>query len=91
MIALERMIAAAQQRDPLFLELPDFASAIFAALPLTPMGGDQWKLLKAGSVPSGALPGLKALGVSPRPVELFLGKWMVRFRKHGRFAKRSPA
>jgi len=88
---LNRMIAAAQQRHPVFLAMPDFASALFALLPLTPMDYGQWKLLKAGSVPSGAHPGLKELGVSPKPVELFLERWMVRFRKHGRFAPRAEA
>ncbi len=89
--ALNRMIAAQQQRSPLFLELPDAASALFAALPGTPMSRDQWTLLKQGAIPSGSLPGLKALGVSPKPLELFLGKWMVRFRKHGRFGTRVSA
>jgi NADH dehydrogenase len=83
--ALNRMIAAAAHRRPLFIELPDAASALFAALPLTPMSSGQWKLLKAGSVPSGALPGMKALGIVPRPIELFLDKWMTRYRRNGRF------
>lgn len=89
--ALNRMIAAAQHRSPLFVELPDIASAIFAALPLTPMNRDQWQLLKRGSVPSGKLPGVKQLGVSPKPVELFLDKWMTRFRKNGRFGAKISA
>jgi len=86
-----RMIAEAQGRKRAFLEVPDALSAIFAALPGTPMNGDQWKLLKAGSTPSGKLPGLKALGVAPKPLELFLGRWLVRFRKHGRFGARARA
>ncbi|WEK45781.1 MAG: NAD(P)H-binding protein [Candidatus Andeanibacterium colombiense] len=89
--ALNRMIAAGQQRSPLFIELPDGASALFAALPLTPMNRDQWHLLKAGSTPSGKYPGLKAFGIVPKPVELFLDRWMVRFRKHGRFGVKISA
>ena len=73
------------------MELPDFASAVFAALPGTPMNGDQWKLLKAGSVPSGKYPGVKAFGIAPKPLELFLDRWLVRFRKHGRFGQRARA
>ena len=42
-------------------------------------------MLKAGNVASGALPGLDALGVAARPLELFLDRWLVRFRNHGRF------
>ncbi|MEP6868790.1 MAG: complex I NDUFA9 subunit family protein, partial [Novosphingobium sp.] len=37
---------------------------------------------------SSGLPGLKALGVTARPLSLFLDRWMVRFRKHGRFGDR---
>ena len=82
---LNRMIAKAQGRSTIFAEVPDALSAVFAALPGTPMDRDQWKLLKSGSVPSGKLPGPKPLGVSPKPLELFLDRWMVRYRKHGRF------
>jgi NADH dehydrogenase len=31
------------------------------------------------------LPGLNELGVSPRPLSLFLDRWMLRYREHGRF------
>jgi hypothetical protein len=36
-------------------------------------------------VASGAMPGCAALGVQPRPLGLFLERWMTRYRKHGRF------
>lgn len=85
---LHRRIADGQGRDKLLLEMPDGVSALFAMLPGTPMNGDQWKMLKAGSTPSGKLPGLDALGITPRPLDLFLERWMVRYRKHGRFGTR---
>ncbi|WP_394730602.1 complex I NDUFA9 subunit family protein [Altererythrobacter sp. GH1-8] len=85
MLEINQRIAAAQGRSPLFISMPDTASAIFAALPLTPMSSDQWTLLKAGSVASPDMPGFKQLGIEPKPLGLFLDKWMVRFRKHGRF------
>jgi uncharacterized protein YbjT (DUF2867 family) len=85
MLDLNRRIAASQNRRRSFIEMPDAASALFAALPGTPMNGDQWALLKAGNQPSGSLPGLKALGITPRPLSLFLDRWMTRYRKHGRF------
>jgi NADH dehydrogenase len=88
---INRMIAAAQHREKIFVEMPDFASAIFAALPLTPMNRDQWTMLKQGSAVSGSLPGLKQLGISPKPIELFLDKWMIRYRKHGRFGTQISA
>ena len=86
---LHERIAAAQGRKRAFLGVPDPLAALFAALPGTPMTSDQWTLLKRGNVPSGQLPGIKALGVSPRPLGLFLDRWMTRYRKHGRFGDKS--
>jgi NADH dehydrogenase len=92
MLELNRRIAAAQGRNRYFIAVPDGLAALFAALPLTPMNSDQWKLLKRGNVPSPAAPGLKDLGVTPKPLGLFLDRWMIRFRKRGRFGgKMQPA
>ena len=88
---LNRAIARAQGRSTRFIDLPDAASAAFAAatgwLPAAPITSDQWKLLKAGNVGSG-LPGFDKLGIKPRPLSLFLDRWMVQYRKHGRFGDR---
>ncbi len=86
MLALNERIAAAQHRERGFIALPDAASGLIASIPFSPISADQWKLLKAGNVASGALPGLKELGIAPRPLELFLDRWMVPLRKNGRFA-----
>jgi len=48
-------------------------------------------LLRQGNVASGTLPGLAELGVQARPLGLFLDRWMVRFRKAGRFGVRTRA
>ncbi|MBU6396202.1 MAG: complex I NDUFA9 subunit family protein [Sphingomonadales bacterium] len=92
---LNRRIAEAAGRAPLFLELPDGVSAAFATLtgwlPGAPMSRDQWTLLRQGNVTSGTLPGLAELGVAARPLGLFLDRWMVRFRKAGRFGVRTTA
>lgn len=90
MLELHQRIAAAQGRKRIFIEMPDTVSGIFAALPGTPMGRDQWILLKQGNVPSGKYPGIAKLGISPRPLDLFLDRWMVKYRKHGRFTPRVP-
>jgi NADH dehydrogenase len=87
MMEINEAIAAAQNRKRTFLPMPDALSATFAALPGTPMGSDQWKLLKQGNVVSGEHPGFEKLGIVPRPLSLFLDKWMVRYRKHGRFTE----
>lgn len=90
---LHDRIAAAQQRSPGLMELPDFVSRLFAKatgwLPGAPLTLDQWKLLEAGSVATGDHPGIEKLGVTPRPIGLFLDRWMVRFRKQGRFGART--
>lgn len=92
MLELNQRIAAAQGRPRLFAELPDFISSAFATLtgwlPGAPITRSQWLLLKAGNTASGKLPGLKALGIAPRPLGLFLDRWMLRFRKHGRFGNK---
>ena len=67
------------------------AAALTGWLPGAPMSTDQWKLLKAGNVASGTLPGIEALGVSPRPLGLFLTRWMTRYRKFGRFGARAKS
>ena len=95
MLELNQRIAAAQCRERTLFELPDAVSAAIASatgwLPGAPLSADQWALLKAGSVASGSLPGLAELGVVPKPLGLFLDRWMVRYRKHGRFGDRVTA
>lgn len=89
---LNRRIATAAERNVAFLELPDAVSGLFATLtgwlPGAPLTRQQWLLLRAGNTASPDLPGMTALGVDPRPLGLFLDRWMVRFRKHGRFEDR---
>lgn len=85
MLELNRRIAAAQGRRRTFIPMPDGVSATFATLPMTPMSRDQWALLKPGNTVSGDYPGYKELGIEPRPLGLFLDRWMDRYRKHGRF------
>lgn len=84
---LHRRIADAQDRKRALLPVPDRLGSIFASLPGTPLNSDQWRLLKQGSVATGAHPGIEKLGVTPKPLSLFLDDWMVRYRKHGRFTR----
>jgi uncharacterized protein YbjT (DUF2867 family) len=95
MLWLHQRIAAAQGRERVWAELPDFVSGAFAMLtgwlPGAPITSDQWALLKAGNMASGAWPGLKELGVPAHPLGLYLDRWMVRYRKHGRFGEKAAA
>ena len=86
MLGLHDEVARLQGRKRLFPQVPDALSALMAKLPLVPLSSDQWEMLKAGNVPSGQYPGIEALGVEPKPIGLFLDRWMTRYRRHGRFS-----
>lgn len=90
-LELNQRIMAAEGRKRTLVSLPDGVSGLIAALPGTPISSDQFKLLNAGNMASGTLPGLAEIGVTPRPLELFLDRWMMRFRNHGRFGTKSAA
>ena len=89
MLELNERVARAAHRQPLLVPLPDCVSGLIAGftgwLPGAPITTAQWKLLKAGNVASGTLPGAADLGVQVRPLGLFLNRWLLRFRQHGRF------
>jgi NADH dehydrogenase len=91
MLEINRRIAAAQCRKRSFIELPDSVSGAIASLPLAPISKDQWALLKGGNVADPGKPGIAELGVDPRPLSLYLERWMVRFRKNGRFNESDPS
>lgn len=95
MLEINQRIAKAQGRSRVFLPLHDAISATFATLtgwlPLAPLSRQQWLLLKAGNVVAPKAKGCKALGIAPRPLGLFLDRWMVRYRKHGRFGEKTTA
>jgi NADH dehydrogenase len=85
MMEINQRIAAAQGRTRRFLAVPDGVSALFAALPLTPMSRDQWALLKPGSTVSGTTRSFAELGIEPQALGVFLDRWMERYRRFGRF------
>jgi NADH dehydrogenase len=85
MMDIHERIAEAQGRSRRFIAVPDGLSAAFAAMPGTPMSRDQWTLLKPGSTVAPGARGFNELGIEPKPLGLFLDKWMLRYRKHGRF------
>lgn len=89
MLDLNQKIAAAQDRRRGFLPLPDFIGRFIADatgwLPGAPISGDQYAMLAQGNVASGELPGLARLGIAGKPLSLFLDRWMVKYRRNGRF------
>lgn len=89
MLEINQRIAAAQCRKRAFIELPDAVSGAIAKVPFGPISSDQFALLKAGNVADPSQLGIADLGVAPRPLSLFLDRWMVQFRKNGRFNESS--
>lgn len=88
MAQLFRWVAGAIGRNPAFFDVPDALGGLIAAfdfVPGAPITRDQWKMLGVDGVASG--PGLAALGVHPTPLAVVAPQWLVRFRKHGRFAR----
>lgn len=88
MIELNRWIAKAIGRDPLFIEVPDFAAKALAVgtgwMPGAPITGDQLKMLGSDNVVTGQ-DGLAAFGIVPTPMEAIADDWLDIYRKHGRF------
>lgn len=89
MLDLHRWLAGAIGRDPSFVELPDMAGSLLAALPLSPINSDQWKMLGRDAVAAPGSAGLDALGIAPTPLGAVAPAWLVRFRRAGRFGART--
>jgi len=87
MAELFRWLAREINRKPVFAELPDGLGALIAALPGTPITRDQWAMLGRDNVVPAGAEGLAALGVQPTPMAAVAPAWLVRFRRHGRFAR----
>lgn len=75
MLELNRRIADALGQKIRLLSMPDAAARIFAALPGTPISGDQIALLKAGSVVGDGARTFADMGIAPRPLGLCLERW----------------
>jgi len=86
---LVRWIAKTLGRKPNFVELPDFAGALLARLPGSPISRDQWLMLQQDNVVAAGAPGLAELGVTPAPLATVAPDYLVRFRKAGRFGRRT--
>lgn len=88
--ALQRWIAAATGRKPLFVDVPDALAALLASglgwAPGAPITRDQWRMLQYDNVVTGT-DGLTALGVAPTALDTVADGWLVIYRRHGRFGQ----
>ena len=88
MMELNRWIAKAIGRTPLFVEVPDIAAKMLARgtgwMPGAPITEDQYKMLGSDNVVTGT-DGLAAYGIVPTPIDVIAADWLDIYRKHGRF------
>lgn len=84
-------IARTIGRDKPLVEVPGGVASLLALLPGGPITRDQLAMLGRDNVIAAGAPGLEALGVAPTPMGAVADRWMVRYRKHGRFAGRASA
>jgi NADH dehydrogenase len=89
MIELQRFVADTITRAPAFVELPDAAGSLLAHLPGAPITRDQWLMLQQDNVAAADADGLAALGIAATPLATVAPEWLVRFRKQGRFGRRT--
>lgn len=89
MAALFRWIGETIGHKPAFVELPDALGslvAMFGAMPGAPITRDQWRMLQHDNVVPAGAEGFAAFGITPTPLAAVVPDWLVRFRRHGRFA-----
>jgi uncharacterized protein YbjT (DUF2867 family) len=94
MMELNRWIAKAIGRDPLFIEVPDMAAKMLAKgtgwMPGAPITDDQFKMLGRDNVVTGT-DGLAAYSIVPTPLDVIADDWLNIYRKHGRFGSSPKA
>jgi NADH dehydrogenase len=82
-------IAKAIGRDKPIVEVPNGFASLLAMLPGAPITRDQLAMLGRDNVAAPGSQGLAAMGVAPTPLGAVADKWMIRYRRHGRFAGRA--
>ena len=94
MLELNRWIANAIGRDPVFAPVPDFAAGLLAKttgwMPGAPITTDQFKMLGSDNVVTGK-DGLAAFGITPTSLDAVAEDWLDIYRKHGRFGQATAA
>jgi uncharacterized protein YbjT (DUF2867 family) len=84
---LRYILTVTQRHRPLFEVSPRlarFEARILERLPGRLFTIDQLEMLSQDNVASGELPGLEALGIIPKPMELVVPTYLARYRQGGR-------
>ena len=71
------------------LPLAKLQAAVLGILPKPMLTLDQLAMLERDNVPSGAMPGLDAFGITATPVEAIVPEYLARFRPYGQFNRRA--
>ncbi|WP_168452273.1 complex I NDUFA9 subunit family protein [Sphingopyxis microcysteis] len=92
---LQRWIADATGRAPLFVDVPDAVAGALASgfgwAPGAPITKDQWLMLQTDNVVAPGAAGLAELGVQSTSLAAVADDWLVQYRRNGRFAVEKPA
>jgi len=76
------------------LDIPDPVGRLIARatgwLPAAPITWDQWLMLRRDNVVAAGARGLEAFGLPATPLAAVSEGWLTSYRRHGRFAAKSP-
>ncbi|MPT48319.1 MAG: complex I NDUFA9 subunit family protein [Sphingobium sp.] len=86
MMEINRYVAQASGRKDTLLPVCNLGGSILAALPLTPITRDQWKMLRSDNVVQQGAKGFAEFGIEPTPLGAVAESWLISYRKHGRFS-----
>jgi uncharacterized protein YbjT (DUF2867 family) len=91
---INEFICQATGRNRTLVDIPDRVAKPLVRmtgwLPGAPMTWDQWLMLQSDNVVSEKTKGLKAFGIKPTPLAAISEGWLAAYRRHGRFATKSP-
>lgn len=95
MMEINRFVVEAIGRGgkPL-VAVPDAVAKTMARLgflPGAPISWDQWLMLKKPNVVGEGAKGFEAFGIVPRPLASVAEGWLVQYRNHGRFARKTAS
>ena len=81
-------------RQRALIPVPDPIARLLARLtgwaPGAPITWDQWLMLQRDNVVSPGAKGLEAFGLTKTPLAAVAEGWLASYRRHGRFAAKSP-
>ena len=91
---LVEWVCATTGRGRTLVDVPDAAARLLARgfgwAPGAPITWDQWLMLQKDNVVSPGAPGLEAFRIPGTPLAAVAEGWLVSYRRHGRFAAKSP-